>query len=68
MKCERCGAPMLEEQIAVSGDLGKLKFLSARHCTECERVEYGTMRSLGSAVNTSARLYISGLVQRQRSR
>lgn len=60
MKCERCGAPMLEEQIAVSGGLGKLKNLSAWHCTECERVEYGTMRSLGVAVNTAACLDISG--------
>lgn len=60
MKCERCGAPMLEEQIAVSGGLGKLKNLTAWHCTECERVEYGTMRSLGVAVNTTAWLDISG--------
>ena len=59
MKCERCAAPMLEEQIAVSGDLGKLKIVSAWHCTECERVEYGTMRSIGAAVNTAARLNIS---------
>ena len=45
MKCERCGASMLEEQIAVSGGLVKLKNVSAWHCTECERVEYGTMRT-----------------------
>jgi hypothetical protein len=51
---------MLEEQIAVSGGLGKLKNLSAWHCTECERVEYGTMRSLGVAVNTAAWLNKSG--------
>ena len=60
MKCERCGGPMLEEQIAVSGGLETLKNLSAWHCTECERVEYGTMRSVGAAANTAARLDISG--------
>jgi len=60
MKCERCGAPMVEEQIAVSGGPGKLKNLSAWHCTGCERVEYGTMRSLAAAVNIAARLDISG--------
>jgi hypothetical protein len=54
MKCERCGAPMLEEQITVSGGQVKLKNISAWHCTECERVEYGTMRSLAPAVNTAA--------------
>jgi hypothetical protein len=50
---------MLEEHIAVSGGLGKLKNLSAWHCTKCERVEYGTMPSIGAAVNTAARLDIS---------
>jgi hypothetical protein len=60
MKCERCGAPMLEEQVAVSAGLGKLKNLSAWHCTECQRMEYGTMPSLAAAVNTAARLDISG--------
>ena len=54
MKCERWGAPMREEQVTVSGGLVKLKNISAWHCTECERVEYGTMRSLAAAVNTAA--------------
>jgi hypothetical protein len=54
MECERCGASMVEEQITVSGGLVKLKNISAWHCTECERVEYGTMRSLAAAVNTAA--------------
>ena len=58
MKCERCGAPMWEEQVTVSGGLVKLKNVLAWHCTVCERVEYGTMRSLGAAVNTAARLNI----------
>ena len=56
--------PMQEEQIAVGGGLGKLKNLSAWHCTECERVEYGTMSSLGAAVNTARATPIFGLVQR----
>ena len=42
MKCERCGAGMLEEHVAVSGDLVKVKNISAWHCTACKRVEYGT--------------------------
>jgi YgiT-type zinc finger domain-containing protein len=40
MKCECCGAPMLEEHVVVRGGLVTLKNLSAWHCTECERVEY----------------------------
>jgi hypothetical protein len=60
MKCERCGASMLEEQITVSGGLVKLKNISAWHCTECERVEYGTMLSIATAVNTAAPQHISG--------
>ena len=60
MECERCGASMVEEQITVSGGLVKLKNISAWHCTECERVEYGTMRSLAAAVHTDARQAISG--------
>jgi hypothetical protein len=60
MKCERCGASMLEEQITVSGGMVKLKNISAWTCTECERVEYGTMRSLAATVNTAARQDISG--------
>jgi hypothetical protein len=60
MKCERCGASMLEEQIVVSGGLVKLKNISAWHCTECERVEYGTMRSPAAAVNTASRQDVSG--------
>lgn len=58
MKCERCGASMLEEQIAVSGGLVRLKNISAWHCPECERVEYGTMHSVAAAV-TAARQDIS---------
>ena len=60
MKCERCGASMLEEQIAVSGGLVKLKNIIAWHCTECERVEYGAMRSVAAAVNTAVRQDMSG--------
>jgi ribosomal protein L37AE/L43A len=60
MKCERCGAPMLEEQVAVSGGLVKLKNPSVWHCTECKRVEYGTMRSLAAAVNTAVQRDMSG--------
>ena len=45
MKCERCGAAMLEEHVEVSDDLGKLKNISAWHCPACKRVEYGTMGS-----------------------
>ena len=51
MICERCGTPMREEQVTVSGGLVKLKNILAWHCTVCERVEYGTMPNLASAVN-----------------
>jgi hypothetical protein len=61
MKCERCGAaPMLEEKVIVSGGLVKLKNISAWHCTECKRVEYGTMHSLAAAVNTTIQRDMSG--------
>ena len=53
MICERCGASMLEEHIAVRGNLVKLKNISAWTCIECERVEYRTMRGLAAAVNTT---------------
>jgi hypothetical protein len=51
MKCERCGAPMREEQVTVSGGLVKLKNVLAWHCTVCERVEYGTLPSVVPAAN-----------------
>jgi hypothetical protein len=51
MKCERCGAPMLEEHVTVSGGLVKLKNISAWHCIDCDRVEYATMPSLAAAVD-----------------
>jgi hypothetical protein len=66
MKCERCGAAMLEEHVAVSGGLVKLKNISAWHCTDCKRVEYGTTGSFAPAGNRTAHLYISsGLTARQ---
>ena len=53
MNCERCGASMMEEQIAVGSGQVKLKNISAWTCTECERVEYRTMHSLAAEVNTT---------------
>jgi hypothetical protein len=55
MKCERCGTPMREEQVTVSGGLVKLKNILAWHCTGCERVEYGTMPNLTPSVNRQRR-------------
>ena len=60
MKCERCGAPMRDEQVTVSGDLVKLKNVLAWHCTVCERVEYGTTPRVTAAVNRAAQLDMSG--------
>jgi hypothetical protein len=51
MECDRCGAPMLEEHVAVSDGLVKLKNISAWHCTACKRVEYGTTGSLAAATH-----------------
>ena len=60
MTCERCGASMQEEHVAVSGGLVKVKNLSVWHCTQCERVEYGTMPSVAATVNTAAQRDMSG--------
>jgi hypothetical protein len=59
MKCERCGAGMLEEYVAVSGDLVKVKNISAWHCTACKRVEYGT-RAHGPVFEVDSTRVVSG--------
>ncbi len=51
MKCERCGGTMRDEQVTVSGSLVKLKNVFVWDCTQCGRVEYGTMPRVTAEVN-----------------
>ncbi len=41
MTCERCKGLMLEFRIIVSGDALTQKHISAWHCRNCGRFEYG---------------------------
>jgi hypothetical protein len=60
MKCERCGARMLEEHVAVSGGVVKVKNLSVWHCTQCNREEYRAMVNVATAVTPASQMGCSG--------
>ena len=41
MECEHCHGEMVEEQLVVVGGLVRVKGVSAWHCSQCGRLEYG---------------------------